>query len=167
MVTCTEMRLSTSTLPLRSTMRPRGASTGTTRIRLACAATWYCSDAMTCRYQSRENSAANSANTTMPSTDMRTRGDSAAITGTPPAPGGSWWTRWPTASRAPRRELAIVFSTPTITAMRSSENPIRSSPSTVPNTPYRMTPTMLAAVAVATGIHHAARRTESWRLPTR
>ena len=36
-----------------------------------------------------------------------------------------------------------------------------------PNTPYRMTPTMLAAVAVSTGIHQAARSTESWRPPTR
>ena len=52
-VTCTEMRLSTMTLPLRSRMRPRGASTATTRIRLASAATWNSSAAMTCRYQRR------------------------------------------------------------------------------------------------------------------
>ena len=36
-----EVRLSTSTRPLASRMRPRGASSATVRTRLAAASTWY------------------------------------------------------------------------------------------------------------------------------
>ncbi len=102
-VTCTEMRLSTMTLPLRSRMRPRGASTATTRIRFASAATCDSSAAMTCRYQSRANSAAKSENATIPRTERRRRGES-PFTGTPrgggrcpgcPSPTArrGWWAR--------------------------------------------------------------------------
>src|SRR3546814_890240 len=71
-----EIRLPTMTVPLRSRIRPRGASTATSRMRLASATTSKSSLVITWRYQRREKSAAKSENTTIPKIDRRRRGES-------------------------------------------------------------------------------------------
>src|SRR4051794_16349859 len=53
------MRLSTSTLPLRSTTFPRGACTRMSRTWLLCACARYLSPERTCRYQRRKKMIAN------------------------------------------------------------------------------------------------------------
>ncbi len=49
MATTVVTLLSTSTLPVRSRMRPRGASTSTVRMRLASACTWKSDELTICR----------------------------------------------------------------------------------------------------------------------
>ena len=97
MVTCTEIRLSTMTLPLRSRIRPRGASTGTVRVLIDSAATSYWLAVITWRYQRRANSAANSDTATTPRIERRRRGLS-PFTGTPRERGRCPACRWPTAA---------------------------------------------------------------------
>ena len=63
------------TVPLRSRMRPRGASTATVRVRFWVACTSSCGASMTWRYQRRAKSATKHPMTTTPITLMRRRGD--------------------------------------------------------------------------------------------
>src|SRR5581483_7866937 len=70
-VSTRESRLSTSTRPWRSRMRPRGAGWYTMRTWLLLACTWKLVLSITCRYQSRENKAANSDSTMIPNTPSR------------------------------------------------------------------------------------------------
>src|SRR4051812_15654290 len=73
-VTMTEIRLSTTTTPLRSRMRPRGASSRIVRVCSAAAAALNSFVAMTCRYQRRAKRAANSDTMAIPRIPSRSLG---------------------------------------------------------------------------------------------